>query len=47
VIYIVDDEEPIRDSLAWLLRSRGLESHGFDSAESFLEHLDSTAASRG
>ncbi len=38
MIHIVDDEEPIRDSLAWLLRSRDLAARGFDSAESFLAY---------
>ncbi len=38
MIHIVDDEEPIRDSLQWLLRSRGLEARGFDSAEAFLAY---------
>jgi two-component system, LuxR family, response regulator DctR len=46
VIYIVDDEEPIRDSLAWLLRSRGLDSRAFESAEAFLAYLQSSAADR-
>ena len=35
VVYIVDDEEVVRDALAWLLRSRRLLSEGFASAESF------------
>ncbi|HET9653299.1 MAG TPA: response regulator [Usitatibacter sp.] len=46
MIYIVDDEEPIRDSLAWLLRSRGLESRAFESAEAFLAYLQSAEADR-
>jgi two-component system response regulator DctR len=34
--YLVDDDEAIRDALAWLLKSRGLPSTAFDSAETFL-----------
>ncbi len=36
MIHIVDDEEPIRDALAWLLRSRDLACHAHASAEDFL-----------
>ena len=35
VVYLVDDEEVVRDALAWLLRSRRLLSEGFGSAEAF------------
>jgi two-component system, LuxR family, response regulator DctR len=35
VVYIVDDEDVVRDSFAWLLRSRRLLSEGFASAEAF------------
>lgn len=35
LVHIVDDEEPVRDALAWLLRSRGLPSRQYDSAEAF------------
>ena len=35
VIYLVDDEEVVRDALAWLLRSRRLLSEGFASADAF------------
>ena len=34
--HIVDDDEAIRDALAWLLKSRGLPCTTYDSAESFL-----------
>ena len=34
--YLVDDDEAIRDALAWLLKSRGLPHACYDSAESFL-----------
>lgn len=47
VVYLVDDEEVVRDALAWLLRSRRLLSEGFASAEAFEAHLDElTAAER-
>lgn len=35
--YIVDDDEAIRDSLSWLLDSRGVPSLVYASAESFLK----------
>ena len=34
-VYIVDDDSSVRDALAWLLRSRRLNSESFDSAEAF------------
>jgi two-component system response regulator DctR len=39
VVYLVDDEDVVRDALAWLLRSRRLLSEGFASAEAFEEWL--------
>jgi two-component system response regulator DctR len=35
--FIVDDDEAIRDSLGWLLQSRGVPTLCYDSAEAFLE----------
>ena len=35
IVYLVDDEEVLRDALGWLLRSRRLLSEGFASAEAF------------
>jgi two-component system response regulator DctR len=35
-VYVVDDDEAIRDALIWLLQSRGLDAQGFASAEAFL-----------
>jgi len=43
VVYIVDDEDVVRDALAWLLRSRRLLSEGFASADAFAAWLDSQA----
>lgn len=37
VVHLVDDEDAIRDSLAWLLKSRGIASLGYASGEAFLE----------
>jgi two-component system, LuxR family, response regulator DctR len=39
VVYVVDDEDVVRDSFAWLLRSRRLLSEAFSSAEAFEAHL--------
>ncbi len=39
VVYLVDDEDVVRDALAWLLRSRRLLSEGFASAEAFESYL--------
>lgn len=35
IVYLVDDEEVVREALAWLLRSRRLLSEGFASGEAF------------
>ena len=37
VVCIVDDEEVVRDALAWLLRSRRLLSESFASADAFID----------
>ncbi len=44
MVYLVDDEDVVRDALAWLLRSRRLLSEGFTSAEAFEAHLPAAAA---
>ncbi|MDD3355144.1 response regulator transcription factor [Zoogloea sp.] len=36
-IYVVDDDEPLRDSLVWLLESQGFQVASFASAEDFLK----------
>jgi two-component system response regulator DctR len=35
-VYLVDDDAAIRDALGWLLRSRGIVTQSWDSAEAFL-----------
>lgn len=44
MVYLVDDEDVVRDALAWLLRSRRLLSEGYASAESFEAMLDALPA---
>lgn len=39
-IYVVDDDEAVRDSLQWLLEGKGYRVRCFDSSESFLSHFD-------
>lgn len=43
-VYIVDDDQSVRDALAWLLRTRRLPSEVFDSAESFDARVSSNFA---
>jgi two-component system response regulator DctR len=42
LVHIVDDEHAVRDSMAWLLQSRGIDSRGYPSGEAFLDayHAD-------
>ncbi len=47
VVYLVDDEDVVRDALAWLLRSRRLLSEGFASAEAFEAMLATQLANVG
>jgi two-component system, LuxR family, response regulator DctR len=44
VVYLVDDEDVVRDALSWLLRSRRLLSEGFASTDAFAAHLQAQAA---
>ena len=39
-VYIVDDDEAVRDSLRWLLEANGYRVRAFASAESFLDEYD-------
>jgi Response regulator len=43
-VFIVDDDEAIRDALTWLLQSRGVSAQAFGSAEDFLAHWRSDMA---
>jgi two-component system response regulator FixJ len=38
MIFIVDDDQAVRDSLSLLLASEGLDSRGFGSPREFLDH---------
>ncbi|MFL6707681.1 MAG: response regulator transcription factor [Massilia sp.] len=37
MLHIVDDEDVIRDALAWLAQSRGISARGYASAQQFLD----------
>lgn len=39
IVYVVDDDEAVRDSLRWLLEGQGFRTTVFDSAERFLSVL--------
>lgn len=39
IVYVVDDDEAVRDSLRWLLEGQGFRTTVFDSAERFLNAL--------
>jgi FixJ family two-component response regulator len=39
-VYVVDDDEAVRDSLQWLLEGKDYRVKCFDSAESFLSRYD-------
>lgn len=43
LIYVVDDDEAVRDSLAWLLEGTGYRVQVFESAEKFLNRCDLNA----
>ena len=40
-VYVVDDDEAVRDSLQWLLEGKDYRVRCFDSAETFLNRYDS------
>ncbi|OZA01669.1 MAG: hypothetical protein B7Y05_24130, partial [Polynucleobacter sp. 24-46-87] len=42
VVYVIDDDEAVRDSLALLLKANGLKVSPHESAERFLTSLEST-----
>jgi hypothetical protein len=39
-VYVVDDDEAVRDSLQWLLEGKDYRVRCFDSAESFISRYD-------
>jgi two-component system response regulator TtrR len=43
VVYVVDDDDAVRDSLQWLLEASGYRVFGFESAEKFLADYDPAA----
>ena len=45
IVYIVDDDEAVRDSLRWLLEANGYQVVAFDSAEKFLESYNPNSIS--
>jgi len=42
VVYVVDDDEALRDSLAWLLQANGFKTSCHESGERFLQALAAT-----
>ena len=44
-VYVVDDDEAVRDSLQWLLEGKDYRVKCFDSAESFLSRFEIGRAS--
>lgn len=44
LVYVVDDDEAVRDSTCWLLKSVGIVPADFSSADLFLEHFEPTKA---
>ena len=40
IVYIIDDDEPVRDSLSFLLEGSGYQVKSYDSGEAFLAELD-------
>ena len=44
IVYVVDDEEAMRESTQWLLESRGFHVETYPSAQDFLDGMDSNQA---
>jgi FixJ family two-component response regulator len=40
LVYVVDDDDAVRDSVQWLLEGQGFRVQSFDSAEAFLTRYD-------
>ncbi|MGZ5199402.1 MAG: response regulator transcription factor [Ramlibacter sp.] len=47
MLHIVDDEDVIRDALAWLAQSRGMAARGYASGEEFLATMAAEADPHG
>jgi two-component system response regulator DctR len=47
MVYLVDDEDVVRDALAWLLRTRRLLCEGFASGEAFEAFVEQQCKARG
>jgi FixJ family two-component response regulator len=45
IVYVVDDDEAVRESIQWLLESLSYTVRPFDSAETFLEQFDDSQVS--
>lgn len=43
LVFVVDDDEAVRDSLRWLLEGQGFKVSAFESAEQFLSFMNSHA----
>ena len=39
IVYVIDDDDAVRQSLEFLLKTAGISARGFDSARAFLEVL--------
>jgi two-component system response regulator FixJ len=44
VVYVIDDDDAVRQSLTFLLKTAGIAARAFDSATSFLDHLPQVKA---
>jgi two-component system, LuxR family, response regulator FixJ len=44
IVYVVDDDDAVRDSLLGLLQVKGFRAHGFPSADAFLAGIESNCA---
>jgi len=46
-VFIVDDDASVREGMAWLLRTRRLLSEAYDSADAFLQMLNTASPAWG
>lgn len=44
IVYVVDDDQAIRDSMSWWIESNGYKVQLFDSAQNFLDHFHADMA---